>query len=275
MGANHDEAPVLDALARYHDAGELGFTPPGHKQARGADPRARAVLGDAVFLGDVLAKGGLDDRHARNRVLERAEDLMADAVRAEHTYFSTCGSSLSVKASMPAVTCPGHRLLVGRDAHKPVIAGLILSGVEPVWVDPQSTTTAVSGPSSPTPTTRKPPNALSPRCAISPPTPPSWGTRPPSSSRLRPTSGWSRCACPGTPTSTGIRTYLVAEAPGRIDAEMITPYPPGIPVALPGERLTKPVLEHLTTGVRAGMFLPDAADRNLDTVRVVAEDTDR
>lgn len=65
------------------------------------------------------------------------------------------------------------------------------------------------------------------------------------------------------------------EAPGRIDAEMITPYPPGIPVALPGERLTKPVLEYLTTGVRAGMFLPDAADRNLDTVRVVAEDTDR
>lgn len=67
----------------------------------------------------------------------------------------------------------------------------------------------------------------------------------------------------------------VAAAPGRIAAEMITPYPPGIPVALPGERLTKPVLDYLTTGVRAGMFLPDAADRNLDTVRVVAEHTDR
>lgn len=67
----------------------------------------------------------------------------------------------------------------------------------------------------------------------------------------------------------------VAEAPGRIAAEMITPYPPGIPVALPGERSTKPVLEYLTTGVRASMFLPDAADRNLDTVWVVAEDTDR
>ncbi|MFG2555721.1 aminotransferase class I/II-fold pyridoxal phosphate-dependent enzyme [Streptomyces sp. NPDC048581] len=137
MGADHAEAPILEALARYQDADELGFTPPGHKQARGADPRARAVLGDAVFFGDVLANGGADDRLTRGRVLARAENLMADAVHAEHTFFSTCGSSLSVKAAMLAVTCPGHRLLVGRDAHKSVVAGLILSGVEPVWVEPQ------------------------------------------------------------------------------------------------------------------------------------------
>ncbi|MDX2937878.1 aminotransferase class I/II-fold pyridoxal phosphate-dependent enzyme [Streptomyces ipomoeae] len=137
MGLNHDEAPVLDALARYHDAGELPFTPPGHKQARGADPRARAILGDAVFLGDVLANGGLDDRLSRAAVLERAEELMADAVHAEHTFFSTCGSSLSVKAAMLTVTRPGHSLLVGRDAHKSVVAGLILSGVRPLWVEPE------------------------------------------------------------------------------------------------------------------------------------------
>ncbi|MGW5651291.1 aminotransferase class I/II-fold pyridoxal phosphate-dependent enzyme [Streptomyces humi] len=137
MGLNHDEAPVLDALARYHDADELGFSPPGHKQARGADPRARAVLGDAVYLGDVLASGGLDDRLSRRGVLERAEKLMADAVHADHTFFSTCGSSLSVKAAMLTVTSHGRSLIVGRDAHKSVIAGLILSGVEPIWVEPE------------------------------------------------------------------------------------------------------------------------------------------
>ncbi|MFI1361288.1 aminotransferase class I/II-fold pyridoxal phosphate-dependent enzyme [Streptomyces sp. NPDC020898] len=137
MGANHAEAPILEALARYGDNDELGFTPPGHKRARGADPRARAVLGDAVFFGDVLANGGLDDHLARGDVLARAEELMADAVHADHTFFSTCGSSLSVKAAMLAVTRPHHRLLVGRDAHKSVVAGLILSGVEPVWVEPR------------------------------------------------------------------------------------------------------------------------------------------
>ncbi|MFG2287730.1 aminotransferase class I/II-fold pyridoxal phosphate-dependent enzyme [Streptomyces sp. NPDC048595] len=137
MCADHSQAPVLDALAEYHATGQVSFSPPGHKQARGADPRTREVLGDAVFYGDVLAFGGLDDRRARRRILERAEQLMADAVRASHTFFSTCGSSLSVKATMLAVAHPHEKLLIGRDAHKSVVSGLILSGIHPIWVDPR------------------------------------------------------------------------------------------------------------------------------------------
>ncbi|TQJ46872.1 aminotransferase class I/II-fold pyridoxal phosphate-dependent enzyme [Streptomyces sp. SLBN-115] len=137
MAADHTRAPVLEALVDYRRQGRLSFTPPGHKQARGADPEVRAVLGDAVFLGDVLASGGLDDRLTRGRVLERAEELMADAVHAEHTFFSTCGSSLSVKAAMLSVAGPHEKLLIGRDAHKSVVSGLILSGIEPVWVEPR------------------------------------------------------------------------------------------------------------------------------------------
>ncbi|MGK5631033.1 aminotransferase class I/II-fold pyridoxal phosphate-dependent enzyme [Streptomyces sp. URMC 123] len=134
---DHARAPVLEALVSYHERGEIPFSPPGHKQARGADPEVRRVLGDAVFLSDVLATGGLDDRRTSERVLERAERLMADAVHADHTFFSTCGSSLSVKAAMLSVAGPHEKLLVGRDAHKSVVSGLIVSGVRPVWVEPQ------------------------------------------------------------------------------------------------------------------------------------------
>ncbi|WP_141310840.1 aminotransferase class I/II-fold pyridoxal phosphate-dependent enzyme [Streptomyces spinoverrucosus] len=137
MSVDHTRAPVLEALAEYRRTGRLSFTPPGHKQARGADPAVRDVLGDAVFLGDVLASGGLDDRLSRGRVLARAEELMADAVHADHTFFTTCGSSLSVKAAMLAVAGPHEKLLIGRDAHKSVVSGLILSGIEPVWVEPR------------------------------------------------------------------------------------------------------------------------------------------
>jgi arginine decarboxylase len=52
---------------------------------------------------------------------------------------------------------------------------------------------------------------------------------------------------------------------------MLTPYPPGIPVALPGERLSQPVLDYLCTGVQAGMVIPDAADPQLNSVRVMIE----
>ncbi|MDT9627852.1 hypothetical protein RTF48_24770, partial [Escherichia coli] len=42
------------------------------------------------------------------------------------------------------------------------------------------------------------------------------------------------------------------EAEGRVAAEMLTPYPPGIPAALRGERLTREVLRYLRTGDEAG-----------------------
>lgn len=65
MTVDHTRAPVLEALDEYRRKGHLSFTPPGHKQARGADPAVREILGDAVFHGDVLASGGLDDRLTR------------------------------------------------------------------------------------------------------------------------------------------------------------------------------------------------------------------
>jgi arginine/lysine/ornithine decarboxylase len=130
-------APVLEALAACHANEQVSFTPPGHKQGRGADPRVRAVLGDAVFQSDILATSGLDDRLSSRKVLEHAQELMAEAVGADSTFFSTCGSSLSVKAAMLSVAGPHEELLVGRDVHKSVVSGLILSGVRPIWVEPE------------------------------------------------------------------------------------------------------------------------------------------
>jgi arginine decarboxylase len=132
-----DDAPLLDGLADYHQQGRYGFTPPGHRQGRGVDERTLQVLGEEPFRADVLASGGLDDRKASEGLLSRAEQLMAEAVGAEHAFFSTCGSSLSVKAAMMAVSGGAHDLLVGRDAHKSVTAGLIFAGVQPRWVQPR------------------------------------------------------------------------------------------------------------------------------------------
>jgi arginine decarboxylase len=137
MSIDHSAAPVLEALVRYHERGHTPFSPPGHKQGRGADPRVRAVLGDEVFSNDVLVTSGLDDRMSSAQVISRAQELMADAVGADHALFSTCGSSLSVKSAMLAVAGRQGTLLVGRDAHKSVISGLVLSGLRPVWVRPR------------------------------------------------------------------------------------------------------------------------------------------
>jgi arginine/lysine/ornithine decarboxylase len=130
-------APMLDALVDYHARGRYGFTPPGHRQGRGADPRTRAGIGEDAFRSDLLATAGLDDRKSSHGYLSTAERLMADAVGAEQAFFSTCGSSLSVKAAILALASGGGDLLISRDAHKSVVAGLVFSGVRPQWIRPR------------------------------------------------------------------------------------------------------------------------------------------
>ncbi|MFG1925505.1 aminotransferase class I/II-fold pyridoxal phosphate-dependent enzyme [Cryptosporangium sp. NPDC048952] len=128
--------PVLEALERFRERGDTPFGPPGHRQGRGVDPRVLDVLGRDLFAADVLAMGGLDDRRMSQGVVTQAQELMAEAVRADQAFFSTCGSSLSVKTAMISVAGPGEKLLVSRNAHKSVVAGLILAGIVPVWVHP-------------------------------------------------------------------------------------------------------------------------------------------
>lgn len=113
------KAPILEALAAYHQHDRYGYTPPGHRQGRGVDKRTLDVIGADAFANDILASAGLDDRSSSNGYLAEAQELMADAVGAEHAFFSTCGSSLSVKAAILAVTRGTGDILIGRDAHNP------------------------------------------------------------------------------------------------------------------------------------------------------------
>lgn len=136
-GLDHSRAPLLEALADYRRLDRYGFTPPGHRQGRGTDPRTLEVIGGEAFAADVLAVAGLDDRKSRGGFLRDAERLMADAVGAGHAFFSTCGSSLSVKAAMMAVAGGDGGLLVARDSHKSIVAGLIFAGVTPHWITPR------------------------------------------------------------------------------------------------------------------------------------------
>jgi lysine decarboxylase len=59
------------------------------------------------------------------------------------------------------------------------------------------------------------------------------------------------------------------EAEGRVAAESLAAYPPGVPNVLPGERLTRPTLDYIADSVAHGGLVRGASDRTLQTVRVV------
>jgi lysine decarboxylase len=67
------------------------------------------------------------------------------------------------------------------------------------------------------------------------------------------------------------QTVPLAEAVGRTCAELVAPYPPGIPVLAPGERMTAETLAALDQVRSAGVRIAYAADPSLETLRVVAD----
>jgi arginine/lysine/ornithine decarboxylase len=68
------------------------------------------------------------------------------------------------------------------------------------------------------------------------------------------------------------RTVPLAEAAGEVAAELVTPYPPGIPVLAPGEVITADKIAYLVRGGAHGMYVRGPADPSLATIQVVAQD---
>lgn len=62
------------------------------------------------------------------------------------------------------------------------------------------------------------------------------------------------------------------ESEGRIAAESLAAYPPGVPNVLPGERLSAATIEFINDSLAHGGQVRGASDRTLHTVRVVVED---
>ena len=61
----------------------------------------------------------------------------------------------------------------------------------------------------------------------------------------------------------------IAQAVNRISAELICPYPPGIPVLMPGEVITAAAIAYLQTILAIGGTISGCADPSLKTLQVV------
>jgi lysine decarboxylase len=129
VSAEQTETPLADAVEAYlADERITPFTTPGHKRA--------PELADALLALDLPLSAGADDLHLRFDVLGRAERLAAALWGSDTCRFCTNGSTEGNQALALAVARPGAKVVVARNLHKSLFAGLVLAGLEPVWVRP-------------------------------------------------------------------------------------------------------------------------------------------
>jgi arginine decarboxylase len=122
------ETPLADAAAAFLAAEITPFTTPGHKRV--------PHVADNFLLFDLPLSSGADDLHMRADVLGRAERLAAGLWGSDLCRFCANGSTQGNQALAFALGRPGTPVVVSRSLHKSVLAGLVLSGLEPVWVRP-------------------------------------------------------------------------------------------------------------------------------------------
>ena len=122
------DAPLLDAWLRFHEQAPTPFTIPGHKHRQD-------LVGDVV-AGDVPLYGGLDTVKLSAGVLLDAEHRAARLWGADVCRFSVGGSTHANQAVALALGGEGDQVLVGRTLHRSMLLGLVLAGLEPVWLQP-------------------------------------------------------------------------------------------------------------------------------------------
>ena len=56
---------------------------------------------------------------------------------------------------------------------------------------------------------------------------------------------------------------------GKVSAEMIAPYPPGIPVIYPGEFITEEIYEFISEAIKDGRHIHGFSDKSMETIKII------
>lgn len=131
-----NRAPVYEALEAFRRKRIVPFDVPGHKRGRG-NPELREFLGEKCVSMDVNSMKPLDNLCHPVSVIREAEELAAEAFRADHAFFMVGGTTSAVQSMVLSVCKAGDKIILPRNVHKSVINALVLCGAVPVYVNPQ------------------------------------------------------------------------------------------------------------------------------------------
>lgn len=121
----------------YVNRETVPFHVPGHKKGVGVDAEFKNFMGINPFKIDVTVFKLVDSLHHPTGPIKEAQALAADAYGADATFFSIHGTSGAIQAMIMSVVGEGDTIIVPRNVHKSVTAGIILSGAIPVYMQPE------------------------------------------------------------------------------------------------------------------------------------------
>lgn len=134
---DQDQTPYVDAVIRYRELGFIPFHTPGHKIGKGASERIVEAIGERAFQADAVPQAGIEDSRETTGHIREAERLAAEAYGGDEAWFLVNGSTSGVHALALFFGRPDEPLIVPRNSHKSLLAGIVFSGAMPHYVEPE------------------------------------------------------------------------------------------------------------------------------------------
>lgn len=128
--------PLVEAMLKYKHEDVYPLHTPGHKGGRGMERLLRQEMGASVAM-DVSLMSELDDIHEPESYIKEAQDLAARTYGSDACFWCVNGTSQAIHAMLMTALNPGEKLLLPRNAHRSVAGGLILGGIEAVYLQPE------------------------------------------------------------------------------------------------------------------------------------------
>ncbi|WP_197379281.1 aminotransferase class I/II-fold pyridoxal phosphate-dependent enzyme [Mycolicibacterium mengxianglii] len=129
----HSAAPLFESLRQFVERDQAPFYSPGHKGGRTLDPWFREHIAEL----DLNNLPDTDTLHCPEGPILEAERLIADAWAVGQSFMLVQGSTSGNIAVALSALRPGEPVLVARNAHKSVLAGLVQVGARPIWLEPR------------------------------------------------------------------------------------------------------------------------------------------
>lgn len=134
-GLTQEDTPIHRALEEQRINRLAHFDVPGHKGGRG-NKELKRFLGDACLQLDMNSMKPLDNLCHPVSVIKQAQELTAQAFKADEAFFIVNGTTAAVQAMIMSVCKSGDKLIMPRNVHRSAINALVVCGAQPVYINP-------------------------------------------------------------------------------------------------------------------------------------------
>lgn len=131
------QTPIFDALMEYVKRDTLPYHVPGHKKGVGIENKFKEFIGTNILSMDVTVFKLVDSLHHPKGPIKEAMQLAAEAYGSDMAFISMNGTSGAIQAMVLSVVGDGDKIIIPRNVHKSIMAGIIMSGAIPVYMQPE------------------------------------------------------------------------------------------------------------------------------------------